>query len=260
MFIMTISIGTFINPMQTEAATNLKANTWYDFSLTGGTTSEMEFVMPAKGYFYVEVLPVSYTNKGEVCGTTTTWAYVPVKIEANYKVYEQDDAYIDDGVWKSKAYSFKKSTRVKIKATSSVMFSKPEYVLEYKIRVVTKKPGYFEKESNNSKSKAMSLKANKTYSGIIMKDDTDWFVYKVPKTGKYKISAVYQSTDDSSNAYFNSNVYKSSKLLKSKQVVNGRGWTTLYSGKLKKGQKIYIKMNQDWYYYGLFYKVKVKKY
>lgn len=123
--------------------------------------------------------------------------------------------------------------------------------------VTIRKPKNFEKENNNTKSKANKIKDGKNYTGLLMKSDTDYFVFTAPKTKTYKINAVVTSN----NGDLHAQVMKGKKVLKTTSARYGEGYVNLYKGKLKKGQKIYIKIydiNSFFYSKSALYQIKVK--
>ena len=111
----------------------------------------------------------------------------------------------------------------------------------------------FESENNNSKKTADKLSINKTYTGLMMDGDTDYWVFTAPKTGKYKFS-VAEVNEGYHNTFY---AYKGSKKVESVYIGGGDGYKTLYKAKLKKGQKIYVKLTDG--ANGEMYKIKVKK-
>lgn len=123
----------------------------------------------------------------------------------------------------------------------------------YDLTVYFKKVKNFESENNNSKKTADKLSLKKTYTGLMMDGDTDYWVFTAPKTGKYKFS-VAEINEGYHNTFY---AYKGSKKVKSLYIGGGDGYKTLYKAKLKKGKKIYVKLTDG--SNGEMYKIKVKK-
>lgn len=237
-----------------KESTYLEENTWYDLSLIGGTTDEYTFEMPAKKYFYYEVVPDYYTENGQISSDSSTW-FLPTQMELNYKVYEDHSCANYNGIWSSNKYSFSEGSKVKIKFIST---STDDFIWHFKLRVVTKEKKNFETENNNRKSKASKVKVGKTYSGLLMDYDEDWFVFTVPKTGKYKIYGVNTDTL-STYTVLNARVCNGrGNLLKSDNLDSGDGWITIYSDTLKKGKKVYIHIPYSGFKESVFYKIKIK--
>ncbi len=89
-----------------------------------------------------------------------------------------------------------------------------------------------------------------------MKDDTDYFIFKAPSSGKYKVNAVI--TQPETDHHLSNSVNKGTTLVSSKLIYAGEGWKNISDGyvALKKGQKLYIKITDGGYE---FYKIKVTK-
>lgn len=233
-----------------QAATTIQSNRWYE-GMTDGTNDQVyTYKMQASGYFYYKVIPSEggyYYRDQYYESNSDSW--VNTSMVKNYKVYVNNRrSYQSDGGYESPNYSFKAGDTVTIKVTDSAY-----YKTHYKIKVFFIKKKNFEKENNNSRSKANSLKKGVTYTGLAMDSDTDWYVFKAPKTKKYKIKAVCTN-----EGYCHQIVelYKGYKKKNTVYTYAGDGWKTVFSGKLKKGQKVYVKI-----YYGgddEMYKIRVK--
>lgn len=98
----------------------------------------------------------------------------------------------------------------------------------------------FEKENNDTRGRANKLKKGVTYTGLAMDGDTDWYVFKAPKTKKYKIKAVCTNQGSCHQDVEAFRGYKSKGYV---CTYAGDGWKTVFSGKLKKGQKVYVKVS-----------------
>ncbi len=254
--------GMFVAPVAAEAAQSLELNRWYEVSMQNNVTTDYTFVMPSKGYLYAEVQPVSYVHNEtkELCGY---WSR-EYKITANNRLYEEvvDNESADGAgaykTWTSKNYAFKKGTRVTLSVTADDSYD--YYTGTFRIRIVSKAVKNFETENNNSKAKADALKVKKTYTGCLMTGDTDWFVFKAPKDGHYRVLV---SLPDSQSYEMKATTYKGNKKLSENNIVNLSGWKKQFNGSLKKGEKVYVKISrQDFALYHkeqhLKYQIKVK--
>ena len=245
--------GITITPNTTknvQAATTIKSNKWYTGMTDGDNAKVYTYKMQSSGYFYYQVIvdEDGYYYEDEY-RKNSTGTYVYTSMIKNYKTYENEEyARYSDGGFKSSKYSFKTGDKITIK-----VFDARYYKTHYKVKVTFVKRKNFEKENNNSKSKANNLKKGVTYTGLAMKDDVDWFVFKAPKTKKYKIKAV--STNENS-CYEYVDVYKGHKKLNDTLISSGYGWKTVFSGKLKKGQKIHVKIYNGGY--DEMYKIKAQ--
>lgn len=245
--------------VKAENVDTLEAGKTYEFSFSGDETKHLRFIMPEKGYFYYEIMPISYTNEeGEVKNSIGDFGFYieDIRMTVNYKEYEHEsDTWAGKGM-KSDLYAFKKGTKIDITLADHILFSEKE-TIQFRIKITVKKPKNFEKENNNTKSKANKIKKGKNYTGLLMKSDTDYFVFTAPKTKTYKINAVVTSN----NGDLHAQVMKGKKVLKTTSARYGEGYVNLYKGKLKKGQKIYIKIydiNSFFYSKSALYQIKVK--
>lgn len=221
-----------------QAMTNIRSNQWYEEMTDGRNDQIYTYKMQGSGYFYYQVIPDTggyyYDDKYE----KSTNYYISTTMTKNDKVYVDDQySYYSKGGYKSVRYAFKVGDKIKIKVCDS-----NGYKTHYKIKITFKKMKNFENEGNDSKSKANVIKKGVTYTGLAMEDDIDWFVFKAPKTKKYKIKSVCinEGMASYSHAVESYKGYKQNKFL---HVISGRGWETVFSGKLKKGQKVYVKIS-----------------
>lgn len=237
-----------------QAATMIQSNRWYEGMTDGSNAQVYTYKMQGSGYFYYQVVPDAggYYNKDEYYQDNTYYIYT--SMVKNYKLYEKEQrAEYSAGGFRSSNYTFKAGDNVTIK-----VYDLDGYKTHYKIKVTFVKVKNFEKENNNSRSKANKLKKGVTYTGLATSDDADWFVFKAPKTKKYKIKAVLTSQ---TLWGIDTNVYRGYKSKGYAMLTEGAGWKTAYSGKLKKGQKIYIKLNNSGLYANAssrMYKIKVQ--
>lgn len=231
-----------------EAATSLSANKTYTFTTTSSSAT-YTYKMPKTGYYYVQITPT--VDPSEYGGS-----YLAVKMTSDYRTYENEYVSYDDGVWASSKFSFKPGATMDIKIGCDYA----ERAYSYKVRIVAKNPKNFETENNNSVKKADKIKKLSTsYSGILIKSDTDVWKYTATKTGKYKIYGVCTSDSGSCSV----KLKKGSKSINTDYLFEGDGWNNLsktYKAstvKLKKGQSITISLGDS--YASTSYKLKVKK-
>ena len=259
LLILSMAIGgTVVAPntiKDVQAAITIQSNRWYEGMTDGKNDQVYTYKMQGSGYFYYQVIPDEpgfYYQNGEFCHAEGQW--IETSMIKNYKAYvNESSAYYLDGGYKSLKYSFKAGDTVTIK----VKDSESDWRTHYKLKVTFVKCKNFEKENNNSKAQANKLKKGITYTGIVMEGDTDWFVFKAPKTKKYKIKGV--NVDGSySGDNFDVQAYKGYKRINYTLIGGGEGWKNIYSGKLKKGQKVYIKIKISDDYYRTMYKLKIK--
>lgn len=229
------------------AANNtIVANKNYEIDL-GNETKTFTFVVPGSGYFYYTVTPVHYIVDGSEY--TSSWHLPNTKMIVNYKLYESTSVHYGSP-FRSGAYAFKKGTKVKISLTDTNRENSRAY---YLLKVVTKTPKNFEKESNNSKTTATKLALNTTYTGVNHTDDKDWWVFSAPVTGRYRISCVEINENKGQTV----KAYLGSRFISSVYMGSYEGWKNLYTGTIKKGQKIYVLLDDG--SKDEFYKLKVKR-
>ena len=244
--------GTVVAPNTTkdvQAATTIQSNRWYEGMTDEENAQEYTYKMQAGGYFYYQVITDTDGYYYEDHYVKNDIHFVYASMTKNYKTYDSSPSIwnTDDGYVSGK-YSFKAGENVTIKI-KDISYRKSHY----KLKVTFVKRKNFEKENNNSRSKANKIKKGITYTGLSMSDNDDWFVFKATKTKKYKIKVVY-TTEPKWWARAESYVGYTKKDVET--FYGGEGWKTIYSGKLKKGKKIYIKMsNCGW---SNIYKLRVK--
>lgn len=234
---LCISLG---GTLKADAETTvLEAGRTYSLSFAKGTTPHMTYIMPDQGYFYYEVTPTYCTAGGQRKESTF---YFDVEMSVNNEVLQKNTTIYNGNCGKSMKASFKKGTVIDLAIvgeTDSFAMS-DNVVIYYDIKITAEAPKNFEKEDNNSKSSANKVKKGKTYSGLIMQNDEDFYVFKAPKKGKYKIQiSVASAKNDVDDLY--AEAWKGSKRFDRVSTRYGEGYQTVYSGKLKKGAKIYIK-------------------
>ncbi len=185
--------------------------------------------MPEGGFFYYKIVP-KYKIVYDIDGIPhyDTGMYLPeTKLTYNYKEYGKSSVFYGSN-WCSPSYCFKKGAVVTISLEDYTDSSTESY---YDLTVYFKKTKNFESENNNSKKTADKLSLKKTYTGLMMDGDTDYWVFTAPKAGKYKISATEVNEGFHNTVY----AYKGSKKVGSAWINSGDGYKTVYKGKLKKG-------------------------
>lgn len=228
--------GLYVNGASVKAEETLKANKEVSGTILNGQSISYKFIMPKKGYFSFRL--------------TNSASFLSVTMKVNYKTMESETFLSGGKLFESSYYAFKPGTKVEITLENTYS------TMDYTLCVDVKNVANFESESNDKKAKADTIKAGKTYKGLIMSDDADWYVFKAPKTGTYKISGV-----NTTNGSIDFDTYSGNKKIASDDLHEGDGYKKLFSGKLKKGQKIYLKIYYSTLYStrGVFYKIKVKK-
>lgn len=249
--LMAVSCLVFAVPA--EASTELQIGKTVEvmFSQNTPETQTFTYTMPSGGYFYYKVVP-KYSIFYDIDGIPhqDTGLYLPeTKITYNYKEYGKTSVFYGSN-WRSPSYCFKKGAKITISLTDYTDLSTESY---YDLTVYFKKTKNFESENNNSKKTADKLTLNKIYTGLSMDGDTDYWVFTAPKAGKYKIIATEVNEGFHNTVY----AYKGSKKVGSAWINSGDGYKTVYKGKLKKGQKIYVKITDG--ADNEMYKLKVKK-
>ena len=209
-------------PMGASAAT-VKTNKWYTVKVSGGHSKKLNFMMPTSGYVLV-----SGCESGEliVGGDGYCWAG-----DKNQFIKEM----------------FPKGTRLTL-----VISGSEGQKTTYKVRIKTFKKSSFETEKNNKKLKSDVLKSSKELVGYLGQDDKDWFIFKAPSTGHYTIQAGLLLKGVEKD--FKATVYHR----KPQSVVVRNQKTELFSGKVKKGEKVYLRIVPKMYS-DVLYKVKVSK-
>lgn len=157
--------------------------------------------------------------------------------------YTRESGRVDkgDGVVTTYRYAFKPGTKVTLSLSNqySSLYSR-SYEVSSLIEVVAQNPKRFEKEDNDSKGKATALPVKKSYSGIINNNDVDYWKFKAPKNGTYRVRFV-----NTGGKNLRGRVLRGYKTIGDSLTSSaGDGWKTLISVKLKKGQSIYIAVSK----------------
>ena len=232
-------------------ADEIKLNTTYNVKFTESEDAVLTFKAPKKGYFWAEITLISCINarNNEDVSSFNTADY---KISANYRDYDEDSGMrVGNGVCKTDEYCFKPNTKVTLRLSDGYgSYDNPLWTA--RVNVKTKCPSRFETEGNNSKSKADKLKLKKTFSGVRNYKDNDYWCFKAPKKGKYKFKYVCTKGEE-----FEISFIKKSKVISHSYSELGEGWNK-FSVKLKKGQKIYLKIYRDSYWSNNYSKYKIK--
>lgn len=225
---------------------------------TEGVIQEYSFTMPANSYVSFDVTMTNHVYDHDYTGLNSD--SLRVKVVSNYKEYEDESYSPKDGTVSTNYYQFKKGTKITVTVSMINGYCGPVGTYSYRVRPVVVKPKNFDVEPNDTKAKANTIKLNKTMSGLVTAGDVDYWVFKAPKTGKYKVKAVVtrakrerQSTKVST--------YKNGKQLYYLYLKTGDGWKDVSNGyvTLKKGKTLIIKLDGENYQEGSFYKLKVSK-
>ena len=237
-FILTV---TCFSSFEVEAAPKkIKANKWYKGTVTETSTNQYTYVMPASGYCFFQITALNGRAK--------------TVITVNNKEYQEYTVSLGDGTKQSYSYSFKKGTKINIAITGVEVGHGSK--ASYKCRMGFNKIKQFETENNNTKKKADSIHKGKTSVALMMPEDNDWFVFKAPAAKKYKIMMSMDNVNlkGETLAY---ELYKGNEPLADKDIYSVIGWQTVFNGRLKKGQKIYINVKQG-SVFNYTYRIKVK--
>lgn len=211
------------------------------------------YTMPKSGYFYYTLkmvgTTVSHTDSDAVITTKSISSDCMVcsSMSVNRKTYVDNNWVFYGDIFTSDHYAFKKGTKVKIN-----IFEYEGYTSSYSLTLHYFNPKNYEVESNNSRSKANKVALNKTYSGYLQTDDKDWFVYKAPKAGNYKIRVAVTNPQSEG---LNAEIYNGYKRISEQNIYKGKSKTITL--KLKKNQKLYIRMLD--LFNCCYYKFNVKK-
>lgn len=256
--ILTVAIVGGIAPAKTANVANastttsksIKSNQTITTITSGGDSCVFNYTMPASGYVSFTITPISSVSKSSGQSNSSFWIYYDLK--ANYTKYTDTSAYSTDGPETTKNYTFAKGTNVQFTVSPSSYSTNYNYT--YSVRANFTKCKNFESEGNGSKKTADKIKkVNKAYSGILNNDDDyDYWVFKAPKSGKYSFKVVSPYSGS-----FYAYTYKGYRTLGYTYTYSGRGYQKIGQNvKLKKGQKVYIKLHASYY---SEYKVKVLK-
>lgn len=234
-------------------AQTITSNQTVSGTTDGNTYIDYVYTMPAKGYFYytLQITSDTYTAYNGEYTYSSSGHDIYTSLQVNYKNYI-DDSYVRGGSpFTSGYYSFYKGAKVKLRVRDYNGCS-----CHYSLTVHYVQPKYSETESNNSRAKADALKLKKTYTGICIADDVDWYKFTAPKKGKYKVLAVITEPEDYHLYY---NVYKGSKRIQSDyRLEEGDGWKNVagMNVSMKKGQKLYVKVTDG---ASQLYQIKITK-
>lgn len=263
-FAMAVVLSGLLLPMEAKAETMLSPDEVYDDTVKNGEHKNYIFVMPESGYVWIEVTPIScysISSDGKIGQSDLNIDKLINKIVANGKVYQEKERYVQDGMWRSGRYNFKKGTKISIDVEGDPWYR--NYIISYKVEVKTGSEENFEVEDNSAKKNPSKLVLGES-TGNFLDADVDWWVFKAPKKGTYSISGAVSDVDDEatkdklSNAILNTTSFKELKRSKQATITFVDGYKNVFKGKLKKGQKVYVQIlqAQD---SDVFYKLKVEK-
>lgn len=266
--------GTYVDRLGVDPGLSLAQDTIieagkeYSFITNNQCESSVCYESTGDGYFYFEFCPQNAygtTLSGEEESVTKPQTFFTdfyVVGEGITDTFDKDKIY-NYTSYKTSSISLPKGKKATFKVSGYDSLFMSNVSISYTIKVVQVNPKRFETEDNESKKDADKIKVGKYYSGLISNvGDIDYYVFKAPKTKKYKIKV---GLTDNKYEYgkVSFKAYKGSKLLKDKSVSLNDKTVTLYSGKLKKGQKIYIKCNLGFgenvtYTGNSFYRIKIQ--
>ena len=265
-FAIAVALSGLLLPMEAKAETMLSPDEVYDDTIKDGEHKNYIFVMPESGYVWIEVTPVScyeIRSDGKIEQSRSKFDKLINKIVANGKQYQEKERYVQDGMWRSGRYNFKKGTKISIDVEGDPSYVPSNYIISYKVEVKTGSEENFEVEDNSAKKNPSKLVIGES-TGNFVDADVDWWVFKAPKKGTYSISGAVSDVDDEatkdklSNAILNTTSFKELKRSKQATITFVDGYKNVFKGKLKKGQKVYVQVlqAQD---SDVFYKLKVEK-
>lgn len=263
-FAMAVVLSGLLLPMEAKAETMLSPDEVYDDTVKRVEHKNYIFVMPESGYVWIEVTPVScyrIYSDGKIEQSNQKDDKLINKIVANGKQYQWERRYVQNGMWRSGRYNFKKGTKISIDVEGDPYYS--NYIISYKVEVKTGSEENFEVEDNSAKKNPSKLVIGES-TGNFLDADVDWWVFKAPKKGTYSISGAVSDVDDEatkdklSNAILNTTSFKGLKRSKQATITFVDGYKNVFKGKLKKGQMVYVQVlqAQD---SDVFYKLKVEK-
>ena len=246
--VMTMS-ALAIGKIDAKAATAINVNQEYRVQISYKQTAEYTFTTPSNAITSVNACIVNSDD---------SYAHAHIGLTVDYCNYDGMTVYTGDGAKKTEDFVFAPGHTATI-TLSSVSYDDTVTVA---FTVNCTNPGNLEKEKNNYPGAATQIKLKKTYNGMVsyVDSDVDWYVFKAPKTGKYKFYAVNTMTNGYSHVYVKG--YKS----KTKEDPNfggylnsGAGWSKSKSIKLKKGKRYYIKFSNPSYADSVPVQIRVKK-
>ncbi|MCR5343216.1 MAG: hypothetical protein K6E70_07640 [Butyrivibrio sp.] len=229
-----------------EKTVTLSSSSWQD-------NFYFHFTTPKSGSFRMSIVLTERRRKED--NSPVDSGHASVKATIDYKDIWETGIWVGDGTAISPEYAYPAGKDCTFRINSLY----EDYKYTFKIKIENVKYSNFEKEGNNFANAATKLKKNKTTDGILNKGDTDWYVFKAPKTGKYKFSIVDADTKD--GGWVHCAAYKSKTKEdygKSHTVWQGNGWYKINTLKLKKGKKYYLKITSS-SREGIHYQIKVKK-
>ena len=230
---MTIS-ALSVCKVEVKAAQAINVNQEYRVVINGEEKQEFTFVTPQDAITSIEAV-VADANMG-LYSTS-------LKLTVDYCNYWSGSIRRGEGKIESQSYVFQPGHTATFSISNGLKSLRSEVVFKINCTHVDN----LEKEGNNAAGTATKIKAGKTYTGVVTKEDSDvdWYVFKAPKTGKYRFYAVNTVTDGSLNNVsiegFKSKTKKDSNF--SQYLRAGAGWSKSKAIKLKKGKKYYVRIS-----------------
>ncbi|MBE5860786.1 MAG: hypothetical protein E7301_11800 [Butyrivibrio sp.] len=245
----TFAVSAFsVSKIDAKAATSINVNQEYRLTLKYGEVAEYTFT----------TLSDAVTNVSAAIVGGNSFTGAGMKLTVDYCNYDSGYIFPGEGRRVSENFVFAPGK------TATLKFDSVGYgdTVDIAFTVNCSNPGNLEKESNNSPASATQIKLKKVYNGIVTYEgsDTDWYVFKAPKTGKYKFYAVNTMTDGYTMVLcegFKSKTKKDTGF--SSYLMAGSGWAHSKSVKLKKGKKYYIKFSGASYEKSIPVQIRVKK-
>ena len=255
-FVAAIAAVIFVSgKAEARASEQINLDQEYNESLVDGKTYEYSFVTPERGSFHIETeLNISDTENVNYCS-------VGVNFTSNDTSYWNTYLNVNDKT-SSLEYSLKPGQQATLKFDCILHGYSADKKYDLKFKIVTNKPENCEKEGNDKASTASKIKLKKKYCGILNAEDkdVDWYVFKAPKSGKYRFY-VNNTSKTGKSTSIQVYGYKTRKKLDSRNgntVIEG---TKEYKSKaisLKKGKKYYIKLEYA-HPCNASYEIKIKK-
>ena len=239
-------------PSTAHAASTVKAKKWYSGTVNGEKIKKFRFESPQDGFLIVETkyyrcIPVFKSGNGATEEGPVTMGS-GIETDENGKTIIVDEYNPD---------SYKKYNLMHKREKFILSFSAIKgYKGTYKFRMTFIKGVINDDASiDNKKKNASSLLKKKLFIGEIDSADKDWYVFRAPQRGKYIITSkvLNKKEEENPDKFVNYTVYKGSKRKGSGRYT---GKKELFSGKLKKGEKIYVKLTG--FYSDTYYQIKAK--
>ncbi len=256
----------------------LKANKNVKMTIADTDDQVFTFTMPKDGYFTLFAIPEDCTMMPQIERLPKECGSILVRMQVKGKECEYQYVHPENGGWISHRYNFKKGTVVTF-FIKGVGIGERYASIDYRLKVRTQKVSLFEKESNDKRKTATPLKLNQTHIGNLQSgtkellDDVDYWVFEASRDGTYQIKSMlydsygtptfYKTSGD--HAFFDVYVNNSKTPLAYKKggkvayQIDCKRMNTIVQRKMKKGEKLYLKLPSQMNANNCFYKLKVTK-